>query len=89
MYKITKERREERLEGGSSFSSPKVGQANHSTILNASGRIRNAMRERANLFVEAIGLHSNKGGQSHAIMHSNMKPLNNHFSVKVSRLGES
>ena len=42
------------------------------------------MRERANLFVEAIALHSNKGGQSHAIMHSNMKPLNNHFSVKVS-----
>ena len=79
-------------EGGSCFSS-KVGQANHSTILNASGRIRNAMRERANLFVEAIGLHSNKGGQSHAIIHSNMKPMNNHiaatrvltiFSVKVS-----
>ena len=57
MYKITKERRKERLEGGSSFPSPKVGQANHSTILNASGRIRNAMREGANLFVEAIGLH--------------------------------
>ena len=63
--------------------SPEVGQANHSTILNASGRgrIRNAMRERANLFVEAIGLHSNKGGQSHAIMHSNMKPLKNNFAA--------
>ena len=70
--------------GGSCFPSPEVGQASHSTVLNASGRIRNAMREGANLFVEAIG-----GGQSHAIMHSSMKPLNNHFSVKVSRLGES